>query len=119
MSNTLARLTDSLTAPASEGYVAERHPLLPSLVLVWAPCGCVWTLALEENFVTACDQRACVFNWNAASEALEALQTSEKAHKIATGPGLVVAPPKAQVLEATSSPISDMISEGGPVAGAS
>jgi len=87
--NVLAQLADSQPRPEGpiEGYMAERHPSMPSLILVWAPCGCLWVGDGQDSFVTPCgapSADACVFRWNDVVMALQALEAAEKAQKSET-----------------------------------
>lgn len=105
----LAKLADARSQPVQDGYIAERHPSMPELVLVWAPCSCCWVATAGESFVTSCGDRnrPCVFNWDEAMQALEFLQLAEKNS----------ADRAEQSLELLEAEASDMIPEGGPVSG--
>lgn len=85
----LAKLADARTRPSGEGYIAERHPAMPDLMLVWAPaCSCCWVIPSRgETFLTTCGSQDCSFNWAEAAQTLLALQAAE------TPPALSVVPP--------------------------
>lgn len=81
VTSSIAKLADARTRPsgASEGYEAERHPSMPELIIVWAPCGCYWVGPPEPErpFVTYCGQEACVFEWQGVKLALQAFKQAE------------------------------------------
>ena len=78
--------------------MAERHPLLPTLVLVWAPCGCVWVGNNEDNFVTPCGLETCHFKWVEALGALQALHAAEKASIAPSAPATSIVAPEPSAL---------------------
>lgn len=82
MTSSIAKLADERPKPsaAQEGYVAERHPSMPGLILVWAPCDCVWVGPPdpERPFVTYCGKSTCDFSWESVKLALMAFKAAEE-----------------------------------------
>jgi hypothetical protein len=134
---TIAQLADSLKRPAGsfqQGYVAERHPLVPELIAVWAPCGCYWVGSVGTGcFTTACMTEACDFQYVEVERALEALKQAENAIKETpngisavdgnsgvsdnlpeVGEGTEESEPSSTGRVIEGSPAEDMISEGSP-----
>ena len=52
---------------------------MPALVLVWGPCGCCWVGDSQDTFITPCGKKDCVFAWDDAIIALNALRQAEQA----------------------------------------
>lgn len=80
LAKSLAQMADERPRPVSEGYVAERHPLRDSLILVWGPCSCCWVICdkTQESFLTTCGTQECSFLWSEALETLGALRLAER-----------------------------------------
>lgn len=75
----------------ASGYVAEIHPMLAGVVVVWAPCGCQSVLNTAGNsLLTACLTPECAFDW---SEALNALKLLESVRQDSIGFEIVRAAP--------------------------
>lgn len=113
----IAHLTDQLKRPCrQEGYLAERHGLMPDLIVVWCPCACYWVgSSTQDYFVTTCGEDSCAYSWQETQRALEALWQAEEALKT---PNEI--PQSHPVLAVSDVPDSAsetqaMISEGGPV----
>ena len=115
----MAKAVDAHKRPVpQEGYVAERHQLIPELLMVYAPCGCYWAGGLGGvPFVTPCSTDGCDFQYVEVEFALAALEQAELRlkPKEKNVPSLV---PTAAVPDSnnpTEASVTDMISEGGPV----
>jgi hypothetical protein len=126
----LARNLGDVKAPeVQQGYVAQRHQLIPELILVWASCGCYWAGGTGGTpFVTPCGLENCNFEWSGIEGALLALEQAERPRDAEASIHVLSAP--VAVPDGTSSPqttpalegptaldelVEAMISEGGPV----
>jgi hypothetical protein len=82
VNKTLGKIVDERTRPGGVGYIAERHELIPNLILIWGPCECVWIIAPRvESFLTPCGKSDCSFKWEEARIALAALAAFELAEQ--------------------------------------
>ena len=126
---TTTQLADALQKPSGtqEGYVAERHPSFPDLVVVWAPCDCYWIgpIRAEGPLVTMCGKKDCVFEWIEVEHALLALKAAEESQKASPKSGIHISRPldvntlaagrNSESEKVIENQVTDMISEGGPV----
>ncbi len=61
---------DRLESRISDEYVAEYCELLPGIIRVFAPCGCIQTIQGQDSVLTGCMTESCSFSWDLAAKAL-------------------------------------------------
>lgn len=112
----LGKLADEMARPANqEGYVAQRHELMPQYIMVWGQCGCYWLGGTGGDFITPCQTPTCNFQWSEVTKALLELERAEKSLQEANNdrvPELVASNALDTASEAQS---QAMMAEGGPV----
>ena len=103
---TYTKAFDSMNRPSDrEGYVAERHPLLNHLIVVWAPCGCNQVCNGTSSCMTSCGKATCVFEYEDAYEAIELLKRMEEGER--NGGPVIARPVDSRVPDVDSDSLQD------------